>query len=121
MKQFQYTTRFGYVSDILTTEQANTQFPESVPAFAFLEVGETAKDIDGDLWRRLPDIKTADDKQRDERLERIATAALAAIIAKHPPVTANEDDAAARNMREASANGAVAYAKALIDELDKQA
>lgn len=97
-----------------TAAEVASLFPLSSLDLAPASVGEEIVDRDGDRWVRLADSD-------DERLERIATAALAAIIAKHPPVTANEDDATARNIREASANGAVAYAKALIAELDKQA
>jgi hypothetical protein len=62
-----------------------------------------------------------DSWQNRERLERIATAAMAAIIAKHPAMTTYEHDSAAQVTRDAVATGAVAYAKALIAELDKQA
>jgi hypothetical protein len=71
-------------------------------------VGDTATDTDGDIWTRLPDVKSADEVLRDERLERIATAALQGLLAA--PMAVNDKP---RN--------AVAYAKALIAELDKQA
>lgn len=138
MKQFQYTTRFGYTSDVLTTDEVNTQFPESVPAFAFLEVGETAKDVDGDLWRRLPDKVDAEQIRAEhlpgktvvyvpaDCLERIATAVTEGMV----NTIRTEDDyqriralAADRGMSVSQwiACDAVKQAYALIAELDKQA
>jgi hypothetical protein len=56
-------------------------------------------------------------RERNERLERIATAMMASIVGKFPAETRWDDN---RELDEQYARGAVAYALALISELDKQ-
>lgn len=96
--------------------------------FEALAVGETLTDVDGDVWTRLPDVVLDDEPQTetclasdvaDERLERIAAAAMAAIISKHQPLHGAEPEYA--HVPRLVARGAVEYARALIAELDKPA
>lgn len=60
-----------------------------------------------------------DSWQNRERLERIATATMAAIISKHAPLETGDEGYEDADML--VARGAVDYARALIAELDKQA
>lgn len=124
MKQFQYTTNLGETSPVQTFEELATALdPETNACLARLRIGGRLRMRIG-YWTRLPDLVDAEmemESQHAERLERIATAAMAAIIGKLPLVTTHENDLSAQNMRDATAVGAVGYAKALIAELDKQA
>lgn len=127
MKQFQFTTRTGETLWVRNFEEATFGMSAYDRGYmAEIPVGGSMRTRAG-FWIRLPDIEQTstarflDDAQPDERLERIATAAMAAIIGKLPLVTTNENDCSAQNMRDATAVGAVGYAKALIAELDKQA
>jgi hypothetical protein len=82
-------------------------------------VGDTAADTDGDIWVRLPDVKTVDEKHHDERLERIATAALQGLCANSYDGHLNRPLSTASYAEMAKI--AVTQAHALIAELDKQA
>jgi hypothetical protein len=116
MKQFQYVssrtgTRFGpYDVDKLL------EFRHEVRRGVLpLEIGQTWVDSDGDVWSRA-DAGGEPTAPVDERLERIATAAMAAIINKHPAL--NEGDDEYHWVAGMVARGAIDYAKALILELD---
>ncbi|MFB0007673.1 hypothetical protein ABVC96_20845 [Xanthomonas euvesicatoria] len=136
MKQFQYvnastqTIAGPYDENIVRTFRREIQ-----AGLAGMEVGSIWRDPEGDVWTRLPD-RLSDDVPMTEtdvadcrasasrvrqslRLERIATAAMAAIIGKNPAVTADTDRHG--TTAAAHARGAIIYAKALIAELDKQA
>lgn len=112
MKQFQYLSRltslvygpYSFGDAMGCTER---------DVLEALEVGESKLDRDGDMWTRLPDVESADELLRDERLERIATAAMQSLLVS--PHTRQCESA------EGIAINAVAVARALILELDKQA
>lgn len=116
MKQFEYVGASGphmYPYDIAAAIRYSDG--EIHKCLYELEVGGRVDTMHG-YWERLPDAPGGE--QRDERLERIATAMMAAIVGKFPPGSALDDDA--RELDEQHARGAVIYAKALIAELDKQ-
>lgn len=78
-------------------------------ALLALTPGETYTDRCGDVWSLVPGCEP----QRDDRLERIATAAMIGVMTSpNQPVGLREDKIATL---------AVTVAKALIAELDKQA
>jgi hypothetical protein len=116
MKQFQYiSSATGFVHG--PYDLTNARFYLNVPLGSSLDplhVGQTWTDpTDGDVWTRLSDVDStsadavSDEPQRDERLERIATAALQGLLAsgRRSPTDAALD--------------AVVHARALIIELDK--
>lgn len=74
-----------------------------------LEVHDSFMSLDGATWARLPDAPDAEN--RDERLERIATAVLPWALSTRNPGTGWD---------EVAATLAITAAKALIAELDKQ-
>lgn len=104
---------------------------------AELDVNIGMKDSDGDTWVRIADLhparqddvpltatdvveaRTSASRVRQSlRLERIATATMAAIISKLPVMITEPSDTEACKR---TARGALKYAQALIAELDKQA
>lgn len=125
MKQFQYVKSHTQTIAGPYDESVVRTFRHEIQAgLAGMEVGSIWRDPEGDVWTRLPD-RLSDDVPMTEtdvaecrasasrvrqslRLERIATAALQGLLAA--PMAVNDKP---RN--------AVAYAKALIAELDKQA
>lgn len=127
MKQFKCCS----FNKVYTAEKVDALFPMSAPDVLRLGVGEEIVDCDGDTWIRLADIEqdsvasfleavdsAGSPVARDERLERIATVAMVAIIEKSPFAVTRVGD---MEIPECTARGAVKYAKALIAELDKQA
>lgn len=123
MKQFTMLGHFtgdtyGPITLADAVEQAG---PNGYAILNGLSVGSSWSDPDGDTWTRTDDSATegvVTRQRRDERLERIATAAMAAIIGKLPLTVKDPEDTEGDEM---TARGAIKYAKALIAELDKQA
>lgn len=111
MKQFQFTSHAGRASLVRNFEEATSGMVAYDRGYmAEIPVGGKLQLQHGD-WTRLPDMVDVEMEayaQQTERLERIATAALQGLLAA--PMAVNDKP---RN--------AVAYAKALIAELDKQA
>ncbi len=95
------------LSEAFTAEDAAEAFSSvDRKSLERLRVGETYTDQSGDVWVAEVSVEATSD--RDERLERVATAALQGLLGL--PVNADR-----------AAEQAVVYAKALIAELDKQA
>ncbi len=126
MKQF-------YCTDLRPTpygmEEIQRRFPQSAEVVSRLGIGQHATDTNGDTWFRGPDLVLQDDVpmtaadvaecrtsasrvRQSLRLERIATAALPWALSTRNPGSGWD---------EVAATLAVAAAKALIAELDKQA
>ena len=131
MKQFQYTNDRGTFGPY--DEAKVRDFRDDVQrGLRELEVGQSWMDSEGDVWTLVPGstdepIVVTDQTARDERLERIATAVLAAIVGA---VLGRPENASAVSAQAAirkvptealAAEEAVGFAKALIAELDKQA
>lgn len=132
MKQFQYTdTHRGIVFPARNFEEAAAGLPEfDRGSLLCLTVGQQLRMLSG-YWTRLPDLgeapRTPDEPKCDERLERIATATLQGLITGvvSVPELAAAHAAGAKEkgftFEQYLARDAVAMAKALISELDKQA
>lgn len=122
MKQFEYVGANGphaYPYDI--TAAIRYSDGEIHKSLYELEIGGRVATMNG-YWERLPDALG----ERDERLERIATAILGnligATLASPEMARAMNDHAKAAGTPVESlvAYDAIGYAKALIAELDKQ-
>lgn len=141
MKQFQLLRANGDVRGPFTEDFAlhfHTGYDDR-QTLKGLEVGFSMRDADGDLWTRLEDVSEGETTptqahaplptvaQRAERLERIATAALQGLITgvlSAPELAAAHASGAKQKgftFEQYLAIDAVAMAKALIAELDKQA
>lgn len=121
MKQFQWVSHLtGYTHGPYSLHKAVGDYAPGADAHDHLDrlqVGSSWTDRDGDVWTRLPDSPEAElvsetEAVHDERLERIAVAAMVAWI----PFT---DLLSSRGLTPAQA--AMNDARDLIAELDKQA
>lgn len=129
MKQF-FPIGHGHSGVMNYDEAMRIMTPRDRVVLRSMNVGRHFTDSFGVVWARLPDVlgpaAATDALMRagvivaapGDRLERIATAMMAAIVGKFPPGSALDDDA--RELDEQHARGAVVYAKALTAELDKQ-
>lgn len=136
MKQFQYVNSHTQTIAGPYDESVVRTFRHEIQAgLAGMEVGSIWRDPEGDVWTRLPD-RLSDDVPMTEtdvaecrasasrvrqslRLERIATAALQGLCANSFDGHQNRPLSTASYAEMAEI--AVAHAKALIAELDKQA